>query len=81
VQITVVQGPAQGRTFLLGAARVVLGRDEAADLQLGDPRVSRRHAEIRPGEGGTWILQDLGSTNHTFLNGRRIRQALIREGG
>ena len=80
MQITVVRGPAKGRTYLLGPARVVLGRDEAADIQLGDPRVSRRHAEIRPGEGRTWILQDLESTNQTFLNGQRIRQSELREG-
>ncbi len=80
MQITVVRGPARGRTFLLGPRRVVLGRDDSADIVLGDPRVSRRHAEIRPAEAGTWILQDLGSTNHTFLNGRRVRQALLREG-
>jgi len=80
VQITVVRGPARGRTFLLGPRPVVLGRDDAADIVLGDPRVSRRHAEIRPAEGDSWVLQDLGSTNHTFLNGQRIRQAILREG-
>mgnify|MGYP002638917469 CR=1 FL=1 len=80
MQITVVRGPAKGRTYLLGPMRVVLGRDEAADVQLGDPRVSRRHAEIRPGDGRSWILQDLDSTNQTFLNGQRIRQSELREG-
>ena len=80
MQITVVRGPAKGRTYLLGPARVVLGRDESADLQLGDPRVSRQHAEIRPGDGASWVLHDLESTNHTFLNGRRIRTSELREG-
>ena len=80
MQITVVQGPARGRTFLLGPRRVVLGRDDSADITLGDPRVSRRHTEIRPAEAGTWIIRDLGSTNHTFLNGQRIGQAILREG-
>jgi pSer/pThr/pTyr-binding forkhead associated (FHA) protein len=38
---------------------------------LADPNVSRQHAEIRP-RGGGWVLTDLGSTNGSQLNGRRI---------
>jgi pSer/pThr/pTyr-binding forkhead associated (FHA) protein len=38
---------------------------------IDDPNVSRRHAEIRP-RGGSWVLTDLGSTNGSSLNGRRI---------
>jgi pSer/pThr/pTyr-binding forkhead associated (FHA) protein len=38
---------------------------------LNDPNVSRQHAEIRP-RGGSWVLSDLGSTNGSCLNGRRI---------
>lgn len=80
MQITVVRGPARGRTYLLGGKPVVLGRDDVADVRLDDPRVSRRHAEFRPLDASSWILRDLGSTNHTFLNGKRIESARIREG-
>jgi pSer/pThr/pTyr-binding forkhead associated (FHA) protein len=38
---------------------------------LDDPNVSRRHAEIRP-RGGSWVLTDLGSTNGSRLNGRKL---------
>jgi pSer/pThr/pTyr-binding forkhead associated (FHA) protein len=38
---------------------------------LDDPNVSRTHAEIRP-RGGSWVLSDLGSTNGSRLNGRRL---------
>jgi len=38
---------------------------------LSDPNVSRQHAEIRP-RGGSWVITDLGSTNGSQLNGRRI---------
>ncbi len=38
---------------------------------LDDPNVSRTHAEIRP-RGGSWVLTDLGSTNGSRLNGRRL---------
>ena len=41
------------------------------DIVLDDPNVSRQHAEIRP-RGGSWVLTDLGSTNGSRLNGRRI---------
>ena len=38
---------------------------------LNDPNISRQHAEIRP-RGGSWVLTDLGSTNGSCINGRRI---------
>ena len=51
--------------------RVVIGRSRECDIQLADPNVSRRHAEVRP-SGGSWIVRDLGSTNGVKVNGRRI---------
>ncbi|WP_371498637.1 FHA domain-containing protein [Kitasatospora sp. NBC_00374] len=54
-----------------GAARVVIGRQTGADLRLGDASVSRVHAELRPAADG-WVLQDLGSSNGTFVNGLRV---------
>jgi len=65
-------GPLAGTTVPVGS-QVVVGRDPAtADVLLeGDTDVSRRHAVFSPaGEGMT--VQDLGSTNGTFVNGRRI---------
>lgn len=49
---------------------VVIGREDA-DLTISDPEVSRRHALIRPIERGIEV-EDLGSTNGTFVNGERI---------
>jgi len=63
---------AQGRTIVVGPAGAVLGRSRDADVVLDDPNVSRHHAEVRP-SGGSWIVNDLGSTNGIKLNGRRIR--------
>jgi len=80
LQISVVQGPAKGRTYLLGPFRVVIGRDQGADVQLADPRVSRRHAEIRPCGAGSWVIQDLGSTNLTLHNGENVDQAKLSSG-
>jgi pSer/pThr/pTyr-binding forkhead associated (FHA) protein len=50
---------------------VTLGRSSKCDVVLDDPNVSREHAELRP-RGGSWVLTDLGSTNGSSVNGRRI---------
>ncbi len=61
-----------GRTHVVGPAGAVLGRSRDCDVVLDDPNVSRHHAEVRP-SGGSWIVNDLGSTNGVKVNGRRIR--------
>ena len=58
---------------------VVLGRSQDCDIQLADPNVSRRHAEVRQEETSFWIV-DLGSTNGTEVNGKRLRQAKLEDG-
>jgi hypothetical protein len=63
---------AEGRTIVIGPSGAVLGRSRDSDVVLDDPNVSRHHAEVRP-SGGSWIVNDLGSTNGIKLNGRRIR--------
>jgi hypothetical protein len=60
-----------GRRLVVGPAGAVIGRSRRCDIVLSDPNVSRRHAEIRP-RGGSWVLTDLGSTNGSRVNGRRI---------
>ena len=60
-----------GKRLVVGPAGVTLGRSRQCDVVLDDPNVSREHAEIRP-RGGSWVLTDLGSTNGSCLNGRRI---------
>ncbi|MFV0133009.1 FHA domain-containing protein [Streptomyces sp. HMX87] len=57
-----------------------IGRDPASGLRLNHETVSRVHAELRR-QGGLWVLRDLGSTNGTTVNGRRvIGAAVVREG-
>jgi hypothetical protein len=60
-----------GRRMVVGPAGATIGRSRQCDVVLSDPNVSRQHAEIRP-RGGSWVLTDLGSTNGSCLNGRRI---------
>src|SRR5688500_8406980 len=65
----VLQGPDKGRRFELPDKPTLVGR-ESRQLPLTDNTVSRRHAELMPGEDG-WVLRDLGSSNGTYINGLR----------
>jgi pSer/pThr/pTyr-binding forkhead associated (FHA) protein len=60
-----------GRRLVVGPDGASLGRSRQADVMVDDPNVSRAHAEVRP-HGASWVLTDLGSTNGTRLNGRRV---------
>jgi hypothetical protein len=60
-----------GRRLVVGPAGVTIGRSRGCDIVLDDPNVSRQHAEVRP-RGGSWVLSDLGSTNGSSINGRRL---------
>jgi len=73
-QLHVVGGPAAG-TLLDVAEGLVLGRDSSGPGQLGgDPQLSRRHARLVDDGHGTLTVEDLGSTNGTFLNGQRLER-------
>jgi pSer/pThr/pTyr-binding forkhead associated (FHA) protein len=63
----------------LGAAGAVLGRSKDCDIQIMDPNVSRRHAEIRPAGQGFTIV-DLGSTNGIEVNGKRVERLELADG-
>ncbi|TMJ97449.1 MAG: DUF2662 domain-containing protein [Actinobacteria bacterium] len=68
-----------GHRHELTKRRVVLGRSRDCDITLGDPNVSRRHAEVRLDDGGYEIV-DLNSTNGIEVNGRRVDRARLAEG-
>jgi ABC-type multidrug transport system, ATPase component len=55
-----------------GNAPLTLGRVAPADIIFDHPTVSRQHARITPKGHGAWVIEDLGSTNGTFVNGQRI---------
>lgn len=84
------RGPVQVQVEMNGRMRpvnppgVVIGRGTDSDIQVNDPGVSRRHAEIRlmpEGPAGVRVvLVDLGSTNGTLVNGRRTSEAELTEG-
>lgn len=67
------------RAVPLTARTTVLGRGGEADLRLSDTGVSRSHAEVRLA-GSTATVVDLGSTNGTLVNGRRVSTAVLHDG-
>ena len=70
--VAVLQGTASGEIFPVTKARMTLGRADC-DIVLDDPECSREHAVIEV-LGSRVVLRDLGSTNGTFLGGKRVEQ-------
>jgi hypothetical protein len=68
-----------GARHEVGQRRMVIGRSKECDLQVDDPNVSRRHAELRR-EGTSFWIVDLGSTNGIDVNGRRTARAKLEDG-
>ncbi|HEX8742905.1 MAG TPA: FHA domain-containing protein, partial [Thermoleophilaceae bacterium] len=74
MKIAIKAGPNAGQEHDLGGS-VVVGRDPAAaTLLIEDPEASRRHASLTPGASGVTV-EDLGSTNGTYVNGERVEGA------
>jgi len=76
--LRVISGPAEGESLPV-EAEVIIGR-EGADLTISDTQLSRHHASVRPVAGGV-VVEDLGSTNGTFVNGRRISEPVTLTAG
>ena len=68
-QTTVVQRP------------LLLGRDPGCDFVMDHPQVSAHHVRLTPLSGGTFRVEDLGTTNGTFINGQRVAEGVLHPGG
>src|SRR2546421_4582176 len=68
-----------GQRHEIGRPRLVLGRSKDSDLQVVDPNVSRRHAELRH-EGSDYWLIDLDSTNGVEVRGKRVKRLKLEDG-
>jgi FHA domain len=71
--LVVTEGSLRGTTLSLGQAPVLIGRAPESTLVLDDDYASARHARIFPQDGG-WFVEDLGSTNGTFVGSTRLEQ-------
>jgi DNA-binding NtrC family response regulator len=75
--LEVIEGPDTGKHAAAVAGRLSVGTAEGVTLRLGDPTVSRFHAELVATDEGI-ALRDLGSTNGTLLAGAMVREVVLR---
>ena len=69
--LTVTRGPEVGERYDIGATTVTIGRYGECDIQVRDTWVSRWHARVS-WNGIEYVIEDLGSTNGTYVNGQRV---------
>ncbi|MCH2174909.1 MAG: ATP-binding protein [Lentisphaeria bacterium] len=67
----VISGPEEGKVFPLGRDIITIGRSSMADIFLNDHMLSRKHIQLRFEEQG-WMIEDLNSTNGTWITGDRL---------
>ena len=73
-RLVVRRGPQPNQTYELTKDIITVGRDITNDIVMNDPESSRHHMRLTRGAGG-YTLEDLGSTNGTFINGQRLTGA------
>jgi predicted component of type VI protein secretion system len=73
-------GPSVGKVYPLDRAELFIGRDLNNEIVINDPEISRRHSRLFA-QGDDYVIEDLGSTNGTFVNGQRLLgQSVLRPG-
>ncbi|MFE9020293.1 FHA domain-containing protein [Streptomyces sp. NPDC007808] len=71
-KLVVTEGTLSGTTVALQSQTITLGRAHDSTIVLDDDYASSRHARIYPDRDGQWIVEDLGSTNGTYLDRTRL---------
>ena len=77
--LALVRGGELIASYRLDKPVVVVGRDDECDITLSGPLVSREHCRF-VASGDTYIVEDLGSNNGTYLNGARVERQMLLEG-
>ena len=78
--LVITSGRMEGTRIPLDNAPITIGRNPEADLVLADDYTSGKHARLFP-QGSRWFLEDLGSTNGTYLNNQQLTRATTVEPG
>ena len=78
--LVVERGPVPSLRFALQQEQMTIGRSAGNDLVLADPEVSRRHVRVLRRADG-FAVEDIGSTNGTFVNGQRISHLTLLQDG
>jgi pSer/pThr/pTyr-binding forkhead associated (FHA) protein len=73
-------GPYDGRVYDLAAQELAVGRAVDNDIVLDDPSLSRKHAKLRRATADELEVEDLGSSNGTYVNGRKVGRGAVRPG-
>ena len=79
-KLSVRQGPRPNLVFELDAESYTIGREAGNEIVIEDPQVSRRHATLTQ-QGTTYVLEDIGSTNGTYVNGKRVTAPVLLSNG
>src|ERR1700709_1072894 len=74
--LVVTAGPLSGTKITLGEQPILIGRADDSTLVLTDDFASSRHARLT-NRGGSWYVEDLGSTNGTYLDQQRVQGPLL----
>lgn len=79
-QFVMRSGPTPGVTFPLEGDQLTIGRDASNGVAINDAEVSRKHSRLSF-QGGKYVVEDLGSTNGTFVNGQRLAGPMVLKPG
>ena len=79
-QLVMRSGPIPGATYPLEGDQLTIGRDSSNAVAINDAEISRKHARLTF-QGGKYVIEDLGSTNGTFINGQRLSGPFVLKSG
>jgi len=79
-QLTMRSGPNPGTVYALESDQISIGRDSSNEIAVNDAEVSRRHSRLSF-QGGKYVLEDMGSTNGTYVNGQRLTGPRVLKSG
>jgi two-component system cell cycle response regulator len=74
--LILIRGTPQGHRYFITADQMIIGRDPSADISISDPSISRKHARVTRTENVV-TLEDLGSSNGTAVNGKKIEKGNV----